>query len=201
MNKVVILLFLFLIKNEEYAGLYEYSANENSAMYLKESINLFPNNTFTYNYAWEFSKFTVNGNYNINQDTLTLDSYPQRDKIIVNESFKGSKKKSIFTVKNKREEKITYHLTLFFENDSVARFENQFGDLIVNSRALKSFYVQTTQGITSPTYFILGKNVNNFKITMETNRVFENEKWVIKNNTIRHKGMNGEFLNYFLSKK
>ncbi|MCZ8297399.1 MAG: hypothetical protein O9297_14125, partial [Flavobacterium sp.] len=67
MNKVVILLLLFLVKNEEYAGLYEYSANENSAMYLKESINLFPNNTFTYNYAWEFSKFTVNGNYNINQ--------------------------------------------------------------------------------------------------------------------------------------
>jgi len=167
---------------------------------MTEKIKLLSNNKFIYSKSEEFYNFTVNGNFNIYNDTLTLDSYPQKDKIIVLESFEGNKKKSVFKVQNKRNESIVFHLTIFFQNDSSAIFHSEFDKTIVSSRKIKSFFIETTMGIKSPCYLIKGKNVNYFEIMIETSRVFENEKWLIKDKKIQPLGINGKIQNYYLEK-
>ena len=170
--------------------------------YFKESIQLKENNKFIYHMSMHMMGHSeIQGNYTIIGDSLRLDSYPQRDKIMVFESFKGNKKKSVFEITNKHGYFVNCKLHLLFKDGTTSEVWAEVGTTEIVSRSIKSFYLVATNGITSPVYTIEGSNTNYFKVLFETIRIFENEVWLIKDDKIVPRGGDGTIQTYRLSKE
>lgn len=189
------IMFSLSINKENYIGHYSYKSRN-----YYESINLKENRQFVYNYKNEFIRYEIKGNYRISNDSLVLDSNPQRDKIIVKEDNKGSKKNSLIIVKDKEGNILTYHIYIILLNDKVICFRDQWDKTKIKNQTIKGFYIVDTKGLKSPTYFKKGEFSNNFEVQLETKRVFENETWLIEKDKIKPIGMDGEYQNYYLEK-
>ena len=68
---------------KDYSGEYVFKSR-----YYAESIFLRPNGTFFYHDADEFTKSNISGNWQMRGDSIILDSRPQRDRLLVYESYK-----------------------------------------------------------------------------------------------------------------
>src|SRR5690606_26729645 len=146
------------------------------------------------------AEILVEGVYFIKNDSLYLNSIPQRDKLIVSEQFNSKhKRKNYFTITRKDSSLMTYHLYITLESGKQLVFKDQFESTIIPRERIKSFYIYDTMGLKSPSYEIKGLNTNSFNIIFETKRVFENESWVIKVDSIQPRGLDGLFQNYFLN--
>jgi hypothetical protein len=189
------LVFSLLIGKENHLGNYSY---KNDRYY--ESIELKEGNKFTYFTKQEFINYEIRGNYTIQGDSLVLNSSPQRDKIIVQESKKGSQKCNVIVVTDKMGIDIHYNLFLILDDNIEIKLANQWEKSKIRDQKIKGFYIIDTKGLKSPIYFKKGKSSNYFKVQLETNRVFDNETWYLNNNKIKPKGLNGEFQNYVLEK-
>lgn len=185
--------FSLFINKENHIGKYSYT---NYRYY--ESIELKEGNKFTYFSKQEFINYEIKGNYNIQGDSLVLDSSPQRDKIIVQESKKGSQKRNEIVVTDKNGRKMHYNLILILDNDKEIKLTEQWEKSKIKDVDIKGFFLIDSKGLKSPVYYKIGKFSNYFEVRFETTRVFDNEIWYIKNNKIKPKGLNGEFENYFL---
>ena len=145
-------------------------------------------------------KMDISGSYYIVNDTLYLNSSPQRDKILVQES--RSKKKNdryfYFNVTSKKGNLMHYHLYLILDNGQKMVYRDQFQTTKITSERIKGFYILDTKGLKSPTYIIEGLYTNIFNVQFETQRVFENESWLMKNDSIIPRGFDGEFQKYAL---
>lgn len=166
-----------------------------------ESLELHENNKFKYRAKIHMSaEILVEGVYFIKNDSLYLNSIPQRDKLIVSEQFNSKhKRKNYFTITRKDSSLMTYHLYITLESGKQLVFKDQFESTIIPRERIKSFYIYDTMGLKSPSYEIKGLNTNSFNIIFETKRVFENESWVIKVDSIQPRGLDGLFQNYFLN--
>jgi len=188
---------LFMDNKEHIFGNYTYS----SASYLyMESINFEKESMFTYTLRTEFIKERIEGYYIIKSDTVILNSLPQKEKIIVKEGYKN-RKKIFFEVTDKQYYPINYNLYVILVNDSIIEYRDQFQNSKLTNLPIKAFYIITTRGLKSPMYVIRGTNTNYFKIMLEENRVFEAEKWLIKNDEIIPLGLDGNYVNYSLKKR
>jgi hypothetical protein len=167
-----------------------------------ESIELLENNKFTYEVRMHMGvRIDVQGTYYLYHDSLYLNSFPQHDKMIVNESAnKNVQRNAFFNVKDKDNSPLTYHLYVIFENQERQIFRDQFQQTVISGKKIKEFYIVDTKGLKSPVYKIKGTNVNVFDIRFETKRVFENESWAIKGDSIIPKGFDGEIGKYALTK-
>lgn len=188
-------IFSLLINKENHLGKYLY---KNDRYY--ESIELKEDNKFIYFSKQEFINYEIRGNYNSRGDSLVLDSSPQRDKIIVQESKKGSQKCNVIVVTDKMGVNIQYSLFLILDDNKEKKLANQWEKSKIKDQKIKGFYIIDAKGLKSPIYFKKGKFSNYFKVQFETNRVFDNETWYLNNNKIKPKGLNGEFQNYVLEK-
>lgn len=188
---VTVFSIFILAKND--IGKYFYKSNK-----YFEYIDLREDNTFVYYCKQEFLSYEIKGNYNIIGDSLTLDSNPQKDRIIVQERSKGSLNKNIIFVSDKRGEAIHYNLYLILDNNKELELVDQWKASIVKNHKIKGFYIIDSKGLKSPTYVINGKFSNNFKVLFETKRVFENEKWFLNSKKIKPRGLDGKFQNYYL---
>lgn len=190
-----VIIFCLAIGDENQLGKYLYTANR-----FYESIELKENNKFIYYSKQEFISYEIKGNYSLNGDSLTLDSSPQKDRIIVKESNKG--KQSIITilVTDKFDNAIHYDIHFILTDNSEVSLKEQWQKSKIKNKKIKAFYITDTKGLKSPIYYKQGKFSNFFKVLFEPSRIFENERWYIKNNKIKPKGLNGEFQNYFLAK-
>ena len=184
---------IFLLNS---SGKYEYNTR-----WFHESIELLENQTFIYQRKEEFLNYKIKGNYHITGDSLVLDSYPQKEKIIVREKLEGEFENKTFYVTDKRGDLITFHLYLTLNDNSKKVFRDCFEKIEFTSDPIKSFSIVNTSGITTPEYKIEGKYTNTFIIQIETKRVFENEKWLLKNNKISPRGPDGKIQEYFLTKE
>lgn len=196
LNIFILVVFSSLITKADYVGTYLY----NSLNY-HEEISLLNNGKFVYSCRTEFLKTSIEGNYHIYNDSLFLDSYPQRDKLLVDEQSKGKKSTIYFDVKDKNGNPIHYNLYLLLENNTIFSIENQWDKTKVKDKKIKGFYLVDKKGLRSPTYSNKGLYSNYFKVIFETNRVFENEIWVFENNKLKPIGMNGVYQDYHLIKK
>jgi len=176
-------------------GKYSYHTNR-----YYESIDLKSGNKFTYNVKQEFFQFEINGNFIFRGDTIVLDSYPQRDKIIVNESNQSNLDNTTILVTNKMGDFIHYHLYLVLSNDTIMNLQNQWMKSRIEGKKIKGFYIIDSKGLRSPMYYIKGKLSNYFNVQFESKRTFENETWLIQNNKICPRGLDGELQEYFLEK-
>jgi len=194
-NLFIIIIFSILIGEDNVLGSYSYKNNK-----YFESIELKDNNKFVYSSKQEFLNYEIRGNYHIIGDSLVLDSNPQKDKIIVRESIKGAKNKNIIFVSDKKGEAIHYNLFLILDNDKELKMTDQWEVSKIKDQNIKGFYIIDSKGLKSPTYIINGKYSNHFEVLFETKRIFENEKWFLKDKKIKPRGLDSKFQNYFLEK-
>lgn len=195
LNIFILVVFSSLATKEDYVGTYFY----NSLNY-HEEIKLLSNGKFIYNCKNEFLRTNIKGNYHIHNDSLFLDSYPQRDKLIVCGQSKGKKNTVYIDVKDKNGISFHYTLCLLLENNTVFTIENQWDKTKVKDKKIKGFYIVDKKGLRSPTYYNKDLFSNCFKVNFETNRVFENEIWVFENNNLKPMGLNGLYQEYYLTK-
>ncbi len=191
----IVLIFSSLINKENYYGKYTYKSRN-----YYESIDLKNNKQFIYNYKNEFIRYEIKGNYKINNDSLVLDSNPQRDKIIVQELNKGNKNNNLIIVKDKNGNSLAYHIYLILLDDKVICLKDQWEKSKIKNKILKGFYIVDTNGLKSSTYLKKGKFSNYFEVQFETKRVFENEIWHIEKDKIKPISQGGEYQNYYLEK-
>jgi hypothetical protein len=197
-----ILTILILITSNSYGqnnmtGIYSYSTE-----HFSETLQLNANYTFKYNLRMHFIRQEIIGNYLVVGDSLVLNSFPQRDKIIVIENLKGNFRNKEFHVNHKDGHPFNYQLYLITESNDTVISKNQNSKTKIKIDELKSFYIIDTKGLKSPTYFLKGTNTNYFDVQFENIRVFESEKWIIdkKLEKIIPLGMDNEYQNYYLAK-
>ncbi|WP_339688038.1 hypothetical protein [uncultured Nonlabens sp.] len=197
MKAIILIVILIILNNSsEYEkGTYSYRQT-----HYYESIELKQNQKFTYILRKNFSEYIVNGNYNISQDSLFLNSYPQRDRIIVREENRRNKNKDTFIVQTKGGIDFYYNLYLTLEDGNLIILKNQIGKSTIKNKRIKRFYIKDDNGIRSPEYVICGNSNNYFEIFFETNRVFENESWVFKLDKIKPRDFGGDLTSYYLKK-
>lgn len=189
----VIIILLFCNQDSKIKlGTYSYQINQ-----YYEAITLEEHNTFIYKLRINFFNLETKGKYYIQNDSIILNSSPQKDRMIVYEDYKKYKKTSIFDVYDKNRHRITYHIYVTTRDNKVIELRDQWGKTKVNVDNVKSFYIKDTKGLSSPIYNIIGQT-NYFEVYFETKRVFENESWLIKDNKIIPKSFNGYFQNYNL---
>ena len=196
--KVLSLIFLACYANiglESEQGKYTYTAS-----HYTESITLKENYKFIYTANFNFSKYKTEGSYYILNDSLLLNSHPQKDRIIVNEYNKGDIKKIKFEVTDKQNNYFNYHLYLTLSDNTKIVAKDQWQISKFNNLKIKSFYIVDTNGLKSPNYRVVGTATNNFKIQFESSRVFENESWGISEDKIIPRGFGGEIQTYTLDK-
>lgn len=178
------------------SGKYTYQTS-----HFSEDLELKENNQFIYNVDFNFSQYQVKGNYHILNDSLILNSLPQKDRILVFESNKGNLRNLVFEIKTKKGKYFTYDLHLMLDSGEEITIKDQWEKSKIKNLKIKSFYIVDKNRLKSPTYVIVGKTTNYFEILFETSRVFENESWGIKDNKIIPRNFDGHFQNYYLEKK
>jgi len=184
-----------IVPDTDFYGTYSYRQ-----FFYYESIDLKSDGHFLFKSNDEFLRREVVGNYHILGDSLVLDSYPQREKLIVRESNKGNVKSNVIIVTDKAGLYFTYQLHLLLKDGSEMSLRDNWGIVKVKDVNVKGFYIIDSGGIQSPKYFLKGTNTNHFEIQFEKLRVFENESWIIKKNEITPRGLNGELQEYRLIK-
>ena len=199
MKVIYFLIFIFsiaIVQSLEH-GKYFYSQS-----HFSESLELNENQKFKYNVSVHFAQYEVEGTYHIINDSLVLNSYPQRDRIIVHEASKGKFDNIVFDIKRKFDNAVfAYHLHIILTDTQELVLKDQWDKSKLKNTTIKGFYIVDTNGLRSPTYMLQGTHTNNFKVLFETRRVFENEKWGIKDDKIIPRGFGGELQNYFLEKR
>lgn len=189
-------IFFLFCKNENHLGKYTFHKDKYT-----ESLELLDNNKFIYQSRGEFIKYEVNGSFYINNDSIFLNSSPQKDKIIVKEGKKGSASENTITVKDKYDNYIHYSLSIIVRDGSQIELSQQWKSSKLKNYDIKGFYITDAQGLKSPIYLKQGKFSNCFTVLFETTRVFDNESWFKNNEKIMPRGLNGKFQNYFLERK
>lgn len=180
--------------NTDVSGEYQFSNS-----YYGESILLKPDGRFIYKRRHQLAHFEVLGNWQLRNDSIILDSYPQHDRLIVYESAKKSRK-SVVHVRDKENHLFTYHLFYQTVDNRDYVMKDQWNQSEIPYK-VKSFYVIDVNGMKSPVYLVKGSKSNIFNVLFETNKVFENESWAIDKNKIQPKRDDGENQNYRLTPK
>jgi hypothetical protein len=192
----VLFLLIFCKQDSEIElGTYSYRSNQ-----YYETITLKDNSTFIYKLGFTFFNLESKGKYFIQNDSIILSSSPQKDRIIVYEDYKRNKKTSIFDLYDKNRHRIRYHLYITTRDNKVIELRDQWGKVKVNVDNVKSFYIIDTKGLSSPIYTVIGQT-NYFEVYFETERVFENESWLLKDGKIIPRSFSGDLQSYYLEFK
>jgi hypothetical protein len=193
----VAIFILSMKKMDNFYGEYKIVSHKSS-----ESIVLKEGGGFEYTMKQEFLKISKKGNWQVRNDSiLVLDSYPQKEKLIVFESYRRKYSgRTKIVVRNKRREKMFFQLTVFKHDGSSLTLNDQWDSSIIDGQ-VKSFSVVDTKGLSSPIYEIISDVTNHFEAFLEISRVFENEEWIILPEKIRPIGMDGKYVKYYLKKQ
>jgi len=183
-----------LAQHSERGGYYEFSKGR-----YFEKIVLNPSGTFSWEMRSEMIKLLVNGNWQTRNDSLILDSYPQKEKMIVWETFRKGKLSKVFNVTDKRRQFLNYTFFAINKYGDTAVMLNQWKRTIV-SDSIQCFFIKDSKGLSSSSYCIEGVRSNLFNILFETSRVFENEIWFFDKNNLLPRGMDGALQKYVLQK-
>ena len=175
-------------------GIYHYAAP-----HYMEQLQLMENGRFVSVIKTEFLALKTAGNWQFRNDSIILDSQPQKDKLIVLEAKKRNRN-NLFTVTDKNGDNIIYRLVLTLKNGDTVILKDQFkrsrfkGDV-------QSFRIIDSKGLESPEYRVKGQGSNFFTIFFETSRVFENEGWYIENGEITPRRFDGKEQKFKLVKR
>ncbi|PSL43314.1 hypothetical protein CLV51_1083 [Chitinophaga niastensis] len=200
MKKIKILYGLLLLSAPIYSQNASSSIYQYKSSHYYESIDLLNDGTFKYYQKTEFTKSEINGNWQLRHDSiLVLDSSPQKTKLKVSESYKKNRKVT-FRIRDMKNDLIYYNIYLLTNEGDSLVFKDQF-DKTTATGKFSSFYIVDTKGLHSPVYNINGVRTNFFDISVEQQRVFENEHWKHCDQYIVPLGLNGKYSDYKLVKQ
>lgn len=245
----LVILPIYSFAQDEMIGLYSYDFAKGAYFY-SESIELYPNGDFNYKMRRHMGgKVNINGKWHRKDSCLVLNSYPQKEKLVVRESFTKKTQKRVFNVveetsvyspyyqlniisenddtlnlsvrsrqiKNKKEKietyfrggdkplrtiftPFSYHLFIILENGDTLALRNQYQHTKIKNKKIKAFWIVDNKGLKSPLYTIKLNTTNVFDIVFETNRIFKDEDWLIIDQRIKPRRLDGEFASYYLTK-
>jgi len=164
------------------------------------------NTDSTFNYfarPTEFVQLKINGRWSVKDDTLILneDHPTYRQNIIVKENVNKKVQKGCASII------LTYYdgLQLNFQvgathGDTTVLLKNQYGSSLVKLFPIDDFYINGPL-FRYPSYKVLNKKSNEFKVQVAPQKLFINEKWLIVNGSLRPRGFDNEYANYYLKKK
>ncbi|WKW46710.1 hypothetical protein P3875_01160 [Myroides sp. JBRI-B21084] len=175
-------------------GLYVYRAS-----HFYESIEL-NNNEFTYKLNFHFSSYETKGTYKISNDSLILNSFQNTDIFDVDEKRNIKKNKLFFKVSRYDKTFFSYDLHLILDDNKEIVLKDQWDTTKIKRCDIKAFYITNKNSFRSPTHSIKDKNSNVFSIKSTGRRVFINEVWLIKGNSIIPRSQNGIIQTYLLEK-
>lgn len=205
MNKIgIITILIFILSLQCYSqnnlsGTFQYTG---SNPLLEETLVLHPDNSFEYSLKMHIGIYFRNtGNWFQRDSCLILDSHPQKDRLLVWESYKKKSKGFKIDVKEKNNKLcMYYHLTVISSNNDTIVFRDQYDKTILKEQPM-SFWITNTLGVNSPEYKVKSLWTNIFDVLFEESRVFENEDWIIiDQNKIRPRYLDGKFYKYFLER-
>jgi len=175
-------------------GLYVYRAS-----HFYESIEL-NNNEFTYKSNFHFSSYETKGTYKISNDSLILNSFQNTDIFDVDEKRNSKKNKLFFKVSRYDKTFFSYDLHLILDDDKEIILKDQWDTTKIKKCDIKAFYITNKNSFISPIYNIIDKSNNVFIIRFTGKRLFINEVWLIKGNSIIPRSQNGIIQSYSLEK-
>jgi len=170
--------------------------------FTSEHLVLKSDSTFEYAMNTEFYKIQAKGYWHVSASNLILNSEKRMQKIIVQEaSNKANSGQVKFDVTYKDNSSLYYQLFLITRKGTL-HYKDVFHDTTINqNEILKAFYIVDNRGFRYPTYFLKSKKSNNFKIKLEADRIFDNEKWRINDDKLQPIGINGNYARYYLIKE
>lgn len=202
-NIMTILIFIMYLQCKSQNGLEGTFQYKRQRPVYDEKLILYPNNSFEYSLKMDMGIYLRNtGNWLQRDSCLILDSYPQKEKMIVWESYEKTKTGIIVEVMSKdNKQPMYYHLTVIFSNKDTIVFKDQYIKTIIKERPI-SFWIVNTNGLKSTEYKIKSLEANTIKVFFENDRVFENEDWrIIDTHKIQPRGLDGKYYNYYLEKE
>uniref|UniRef100_UPI00404A67BE hypothetical protein n=1 Tax=Flavobacterium sp. TaxID=239 RepID=UPI00404A67BE len=165
-----------------------------------EELELHEDYTFKYRVSSGIAfNYSNNGYYHVRKDTLFLDSYPQKETLIVHEDFKGKYENKTFVIKDRFEFTVAYCLHLYLKNGQEIDLKDQRENTKLKNVEIDSFYIYSA-GFKSRTYSIIGGNTNYFTLVVDMKKVFEHEKWLINGDKIYTRDFDGKLSNAYLEK-
>lgn len=176
-------------------GLYVYKTN-----YFYESIEL-NNNEFTYKSNFHFSNYETKGTFKIFNDSLILNSFQKTDIFDVYEKSNSKKNKLFFKVSRYDKTFFSYDLHLILDDNKEIVLKDQWDTTKIKRCDIKAFYIKDKNSFLSPIYSIKNKSSNFFIINFTGKRVFIDEVWLIKGNSIIPRSQNGIIQSYLLEKE
>lgn len=198
---ILSLLPIYIFSQREIAGTYSYKFIEGTYSYF-ETITLYSEGSFVYNLISSMGlKNKIQGNWQQRENKLILDSYPQRDKIIIREHYKKKTKGTVLNVEDKNGNKFFYHLYVVLQNGDTLLLRDQIGQTSINKK-IKSFWIEDTKGLRSRKNMLLSEMTNYVDVIFEIKRIFEDEDWLIMpDNKLQPRGLDGNFQDYYLDRE
>jgi hypothetical protein len=181
-------------QNINVTGNYSYSSR-----FYNENISLTETGKFSWEVKTEFTKLSSTGSWRISGDSLILCSNPVAEKLIVKESEEKNSSVTTFYISDKSKDPINYYLYVITLTNDTTIYENQFQKSISANR-VKAFFLVDSKGLYSPVYYLKSSSTNRLDVLFETKRMFENERWIIKNLFIIPRGADGTIQKYKLEK-
>ena len=199
-KEVFLISFLQQDTSKSIIGEY-FSPHQDVNKFTSESILLRNDSTFEYRIKDEFINLMAIGNWHVSRGQLVLNSIPKRPKIIVEEAISRQNANKIkFDVTYTNHNPLNYQLYLI-SNKGIFCYKDLYHDTVINyPDLLKGFFIIDTRGFKYPTYFLKNRKSNYFRIKLEIDRIFDNEKWRIANGKLEPIGLNGKISSYYLSK-
>jgi hypothetical protein len=202
---LIFLLHSVLTEGQNVIGKYtsDNPSHTNSRHY--EELTLKSDSTFTYYTTMEFIRIRKEGRWSTAGDTLVLNERNPccTEKIIVKEvhNRRIAKGRVTFVVTSLLGGEIDYHLVLM-DGDSLRTIWSRTGVTEVDVRDVKKFYFIVNSLVYSPEYYIRSSRSNQFDVQLAPNRIFYNEKWLLKGkNEISPLGWDNIYSKYYLERK
>lgn len=182
------LLFIIIsVFSQTLPVLLNYGTYKHYAHHRMESFELLPNGEFRYLRVHP-GYDSISGYWVQKDSLLILNSIPQRDRVVIYEGYVKSNKRNEIKVVNKSSIPLFFKLNVITTSNDTLNLDGIYTAYI--PAPIKSFrLINAALGLgvaeepryDYPSYQVRYKECNYFVIIFETDRIFEHEEWIIKN--------------------
>ena len=150
-----------------------------------------------------FIKTDIEGYWNIIKDTLILNgkNNQYKMKMTVMEEYDSSLKKGEAIIHPTYYSGYDLNYVLKVRTKKhVIELKNKYGATKV-SMPIDEFCITNSSSLKYPAYKPKNKNANFFTVELSPQRLFLEEKWLMRKGRIQPKGIDGEYVKYYLTKE
>jgi hypothetical protein len=173
------------------SGCYRYMTNT-----YMEQLLLKDDGSFIYNINDDNSvNIKVKGNWQFRNGEIILNSSPHKRKMFVRTDHNNGDN-NIIQVRTKNNYPIVYNLFLIKQSGDTICHLNQYNRTILLEE-FESFFISDMRGLYSPVH---NNNSGFVEVFFETDRVIDNEHWVVAPKGIIPIGLSGKYVRYMLER-